>query len=107
MDKDLSRFSTLRQIIARLRSPEGGCPWDREQTHASLKPNLMEEAYETLDALDDGDADRLCEELGDLLLQIMLQAQIASDGVYHIPERAYSKCQRSTGDRSFIKGNGL
>ncbi|MBI4202825.1 MAG: nucleoside triphosphate pyrophosphohydrolase [Chloroflexi bacterium] len=69
-------FAELDAIIARLRGPDG-CPWDREQTHASLKPFLLEEAYEALEALDLGDAARLREELGDVLLQIMLHAQIA------------------------------
>ncbi len=71
-------FATLVEIIARLRGP-GGCPWDSEQTHASLRENLLSEAYEALEALDEGDARKLCEELGDLLLQIVLHAQIAKD----------------------------
>ncbi len=68
----------FRELIAHLRAPEG-CPWDREQTHASLKPNLLEETYEVLDAIDDGVPAHLCEELGDLLLQIILHAQISSE----------------------------
>lgn len=76
--KDLSSFDELVAIIARLRGPDG-CPWDREQTHASLKGNLTEEAYEVLEAIDGGDRDELCEELGDLLLQVVLHAQIADD----------------------------
>ena len=72
------RFEKLVGIIARLRGPDG-CPWDREQTHASLRENLLEECYEVLEALDSGDAGRLCEELGDLLLQIVLHAQIAAE----------------------------
>ena len=72
------KFDTLVDIIARLRGPDG-CPWDREQTHTSLKANLLSECYEVLEALDSGDADKLCEELGDLLLQIVLHAQIARD----------------------------
>jgi tetrapyrrole methylase family protein/MazG family protein len=78
MEQDLGSFETLRDIIARLRAPDG-CPWDRKQTHASLKPYLIEEAYEVLQALDDEDTKKLCEELGDLLLQIMLHAQMASE----------------------------
>jgi tetrapyrrole methylase family protein/MazG family protein len=74
--EDLSQFSSLVEIIARLRGPDG-CPWDRQQTHASLREFLLEECYEALEALDEGDADKLCQELGDLLLQIVLQAQIA------------------------------
>lgn len=71
-------FEAFQEVIARLRSPEG-CPWDREQTHMSLRPFLLEEAYETLDALDREEMDDLAEELGDLLLQILLHAQIATE----------------------------
>jgi tetrapyrrole methylase family protein / MazG family protein len=78
LPQDLSRFKTLVEIIARLRAP-GGCPWDREQTHASLRANLLSECYEVLEALDKGDSAELCEELGDLLLQIVLHARIAAD----------------------------
>ena len=73
-----SSFEAFQDIIAHLRSPEG-CPWDREQTHQSLRPFLIEETYEVLDALDAQDAQALCEELGDLLLQIVLHTQIAVD----------------------------
>ena len=76
--KDLSKFNAFVEIIARLRAPDG-CPWDRQQTHASLRENLLTECYEVLEALDEGDTDKLCEELGDLLLQIVLHAQIASE----------------------------
>ena len=78
LPKDLSKFDTLVEIIARLRAPDG-CPWDREQTHPTLRGNLLSECYEVLEALDAGDAAKLCEELGDLLLQIVLHAQIADD----------------------------
>ena len=74
---DLRSWSGLVDIIRRLRDPQSGCPWDRAQTHESLKPHLLEEAYETLAALDAGDAAALREELGDLLLQIVLHARIA------------------------------
>jgi tetrapyrrole methylase family protein/MazG family protein len=73
-----SAFESLQETIAHLRAPDG-CPWDREQTHASLRPHLLEEAYESLEAIDSGDPDALREELGDLLLQIVLQAQIAGE----------------------------
>jgi len=78
LPEDLSRFTTLVDIIARLRAPDG-CPWDRKQTHASLRENLLEECYEVLGALDEGDSDELCEELGDLLMQVVLHAQIAAE----------------------------
>lgn len=73
---DVTSFSQFQATIARLRAPDG-CPWDREQTHESLRPNLLEECYEVLAALDQRDPDALREELGDLLLQIVLHAQIA------------------------------
>jgi len=65
-------------VVARLRAPDG-CPWDREQTHLSLRPHLLEEAHEALEAIDQEDPASLREELGDLLLQIVLNAQIASE----------------------------
>lgn len=74
----MEEFRELVGIMARLRS-EGGCPWDREQDHESLKPYLLEEAYELLEALDSADQAKLCEELGDLLLQIVFHAQIAAE----------------------------
>jgi tetrapyrrole methylase family protein/MazG family protein len=61
-----------------LRAP-GGCPWDREQTHASLKPHLLEETYEVLDALDSGDPAEIMEELGDLLFQVTIHSQVAAE----------------------------
>jgi tetrapyrrole methylase family protein / MazG family protein len=69
---------TLQEVMARLRAPDG-CPWDREQTHASLRKYLLEETYETLEALDAGDVAALEEELGDLLLQIVFHAQVADE----------------------------
>ena len=71
-------YAEFVQIIARLRAPDG-CPWDRQQTHASLKRYLLEETYETLEAIDSGDPRKLCEELGDVLLQVVLHAQIAAE----------------------------
>jgi tetrapyrrole methylase family protein/MazG family protein len=71
-------FESFQEVVARLRAPDG-CPWDRAQTHLSLRPFLIEEAYEALDALDRKDAADLQEELGDLLLQIVLHAQIAAE----------------------------
>ena len=71
-------FQQLVDIMAKLRSPDG-CPWDKEQTHDSLKPYLLEEAYEVLETLDDGDFDGLKEELGDLMLQVVYHAQLADE----------------------------
>jgi tetrapyrrole methylase family protein/MazG family protein len=75
---DLSKFDALREIIARLRAPDG-CPWDRKQTHASLRESFLQECYEVLESLDEGNALKLREEMGDLLLHIVLQAQIAEE----------------------------
>lgn len=71
-------FSTLRRVIAKLRGP-GGCPWDIKQTHASLKKYLLEETYELLEAIDNEDDDHMIEELGDVLLQVVLHSQIGED----------------------------
>ena len=72
------KFGELLEVMAQLRS-ESGCPWDKEQTHISLKPCLLEETYELLDALDDGDPKKLKEELGDVLLQVIFHSQIAAE----------------------------
>ncbi len=72
-------FANLVAVMARLRAP-GGCPWDAEQTHQSLAVHLVEEAYETLEAIDSGDMHHLREELGDLLLQVVFHSEIAADG---------------------------
>ena len=75
---DLASLGTIARIAARLRAADG-CPWDREQTHASLRPHLLEEAHEALEALDHGDLVTLKDELGDLLFQIAIHAQLASE----------------------------
>ena len=72
------QFEALIAIMDRLRDP-GGCPWDQKQTMESLQPYLIEEAYECLDAMERGDRDEQCDELGDLLLQIVFQSRIASE----------------------------
>lgn len=74
----VEQVTRLVEIMARLRAP-GGCPWDREQTMASLKPYLVEETYEVLDAMESGSAREHCEELGDLLFQIVFHAEIARE----------------------------
>jgi XTP/dITP diphosphohydrolase len=75
----LDAVQQLVDVVAQLRSPDGGCPWDLQQTPDSLIPYIIEEAYETVDAIQGGDPKAICEELGDLLLQVILQAQIASE----------------------------
>lgn len=72
-------FDAFVRTIAKLRSPEGGCPWNRAQTHESIGDYMIEEAYEAVDAIQSKDADHLREELGDVLLQVVLQSQIAAD----------------------------
>ena len=74
----LTALQQLIDVVAQLRSPQG-CPWDREQTPQTLTPYVIEEAYEVVDAIHSGDKDAIAEELGDLLLQVVLQAQIASE----------------------------
>lgn len=72
-------YDMFVQTIACLRSPDGGCPWDLKQTHASIAKNMVEEAYEAVAAIEEGDVDHLREELGDVLMEVVLQAQIAED----------------------------
>ena len=78
MNMEYRNLEELIAVIAKLRAPDG-CPWDREQTHTSLRPNMIEEAYEAVDAIDDNDMAHLREELGDVLLQVLLHSQIASE----------------------------
>lgn len=96
-EQEVDYFSKLVELMARLRSPEG-CPWDREQTRETLKPMLIEEAYEVLEALDAEDPAELCEELGDLLFQIIFHSQIAAEqGEFDAREvcrRVYEKMVR-------------
>lgn len=78
-DKTLAALQELIDVVAKLRSPDGGCPWDLAQTPETLTPYVIEEAYEVVDAIKSGDKSAIVEELGDLLLQVVLQAQIASE----------------------------
>jgi XTP/dITP diphosphohydrolase len=78
-ESTLEALQQLMAIVAQLRNPEGGCPWDLAQTPQSLIPHIIEEAYEVVDALHSQDSYAIAEELGDLLLQVVLQAQIASE----------------------------
>jgi MazG family protein len=91
------KFAALVELISRLRAP-GGCPWDREQTHESLKSMMLEEAYEAVEAIDEGDDEELQGELGDLLLQVVFHSQIATEGnrfnVGEVIERISSKMIR-------------
>lgn len=84
----------LREIVARLRAPDG-CPWDREQTHESLRAALLEETYELIDAIDHADDSNLREELGDLLLHVVMHAQMASErGAFEFDAVATEICEK-------------
>ena len=84
----------LIELVKILRSPEG-CPWDREQTHRSIRRDLLEEAYEVADAIDRGSPESLCEELGDLLLQVVFHAQIASEsGEFDFSDAVDGVCKK-------------
>ena len=88
-DEAVDAMRALNEVVERLRAP-GGCPWDREQTHHTLRPYLLEETYEVLDAIDDKGAPTLREELGDLLLQVLMHCAIAQedDGGFDIGDVA-------------------
>lgn len=92
--EEKDHFARLVELMDVLRGPEG-CPWDREQTRETLKPMLVEEAFEVLEALDREDPDELCEELGDLLFQIVFHSRIAKErgefDVYEVSRRVYEK----------------
>ncbi|MGB5135175.1 MAG: MazG nucleotide pyrophosphohydrolase domain-containing protein, partial [Prochlorococcaceae cyanobacterium] len=114
-------------VVAQLRDPVNGCPWDLEQTHASLLPFVLEEAHEVADAIRHGDDRHLAEELGDLLLQVLLHAQIASEAgrfdlmqisrglhdklvrrhphVFAVPESANATNRGLTGDSAAVKAS--
>jgi XTP/dITP diphosphohydrolase len=88
-DEAVDALRALNEVVERLRAP-GGCPWDREQTHRSLRPYLLEETYEVLEAIDSQDSPALREELGDLLLQVLMHSAIAmeADGGFDIGDVA-------------------
>lgn len=93
------------KIIAVLRG-EGGCPWDREQTHESIRRNALEEAYEVCEAIDEGDPEHLKEELGDLLMQVLFHAQIESEaGVFNIDDVADAACKKLIYRHPHVFGN--
>ena len=98
-------FAGLMQLARRLRSP-GGCPWDREQTHASLKTHLLEEAYEVLDALDQVDPALIAEELGDLLFQVAIHCQIADEaGDFAVEDVIQNIMQKLIGRHPHVFGD--
>jgi tetrapyrrole methylase family protein / MazG family protein len=103
--ENVRTFAGLMQLTRRLRGP-GGCPWDREQTHASLKPYLLEEAYEVIDALDNRDPALLAEELGDLLFQVTIHAQVAAEnGTFTIEDVIGNVVTKLTGRHPHVFGD--
>ena len=91
----LAALQKLINVVAKLRSPQGGCPWDLAQTPQTLTPYIIEEAYEVVDAINTGEQQAIAEELGDLLLQVVLQAQIAKEyGQFSLQEVAEGICQK-------------
>lgn len=87
-------LTRLRYVVHRLRAP-GGCPWDMEQTHESLIPHVIEEAYEVAEAIRGGDPAQICDELGDILLQPVLHAEIASEsGAFDLDQMAHGLCDK-------------
>ncbi len=96
----------LIDVVAQLRSPDGGCPWDLAQTPETLTPYVIEEAYEVVDAIKSGDKGAIAEELGDLLLQVVLQAQIASEaGSFSLTEVAQGITQKLIRRHPHVFGN--
>ncbi|HMO97268.1 MAG TPA: MazG nucleotide pyrophosphohydrolase domain-containing protein, partial [Tepidiformaceae bacterium] len=103
--EDVRRFDGLHHVIERLHAPDG-CPWDREQTHESLRPHLLEESFEALEAIDRGDLAALTEELGDVLLQVLMHAAVAErldefmlgDVVEHIARKLIRRHPHVFGD---------
>lgn len=106
MLKDKYEFRDLVDIMELLRSAEG-CPWDREQTHESLKKYLIEETYEVLEVIDLKDKKRLCEELGDVLLQIVFHAQIGrEEGTFDITDVITRVCRKMVERHPHVFGTG-
>ena len=105
MLKERYSFEDLLEIMAKLRG-ENGCPWDKEQTHESLRIYMIEETYEVLEALDSGDKGRFCNELGDLLLQIVFHAQIAKEnGDFDIGDVTTEVCRKLISRHPHIFGD--
>ena len=103
--KKEDRIFDLLAVMALLRS-ENGCPWDRAQTHASIRQNVVEEAYEVADAIDRGDDTALCEELGDLLLQVVFHSRLAEEeGAFTFAEVADGICQKLIYRHPHVFGN--
>ena len=102
MNRREDYFQKLLELMDTLRGP-GGCPWDQEQTRETLKPLLVEEAFEVLEALDGSDSNELCDELGDLLFQVIFHSRIAQEkeefDIHDVCRRSYEKMVRPTSPR--------
>lgn len=102
-----TRFVSLLALMARLRG-EGGCPWDREQTRTSLKPYLIEEAYEVVQAIDEGSRDHLVEELGDLLFQVVFHSQLGAEaGEFTMDDVIAKVCSKMTRRHPHVFGDSV
>lgn len=107
MGDNESSLDRLREIVARLRAPDG-CPWDREQTHASLRGALIEECYEVIDAIERADDANLREELGDLLLHVVMHAQMAGErSAFTLEEVAAEVCRKMIRRHPHVFGDKL
>jgi len=92
--ENLDGIARLKKIVTRLRAPDG-CPWDREQTHSSLRPQLVEECHEAIDAIERSDDENLREELGDLLLQVVMHAEMGAErGAFSLEDIANTVCEK-------------
>jgi len=105
-DQLLPQFRRLCEVVARLRAPHG-CPWDRQQTMKTIKPYTLEETYELLEAIDSDDNDAICEELGDVLLQVILDSQIAADeNRFQLTEVVRGIADKMIGRHPHVFGDG-
>lgn len=99
-------FDDLLRVMERLRRPGDGCPWDLEQTHESLRQYIIEEAYEAVDAIDRGDTEKIADELGDVLLQVVFHAQVGKDhGTFDITDVTTSICHKMITRHAHIFGD--
>ncbi|RGZ00120.1 MazG family protein [Clostridium sp. AM58-1XD] len=99
-------FEDLIDVVAKLRDEEKGCPWDREQTHESLKTYLENECQEVIQAIDNGDMENLCEELGDVLFQIMIHSQIGKEEeIFTIEDVIDGLCRKMIYRHPHVFGN--
>lgn len=106
MSNEAGRIETLLEIMARLRDPDEGCPWDLEQDFASIAPYTIEEAYEVADAIERGDMDELKDELGDLLLQVVFHAQMAKEeGRFDFSDVVRAICEKMTRRHPHVFGD--